>query len=209
MMTLLQQGLLSSDCNSAAFQARIIDEISSGGAMICCQTDGCNWNATTAANGWSLAQFTAANGSLPTDGSTTNSSSGKSWILYVVIGVVCALLLLCCCCCLFCFWAGKKEEEEEEEKKEGVVHPRNNKSLTSLPGGLRRTKKGKQVNDFNGGAKHVQVAPTSPEPGIPVFGGRDHERYSAIDRRINKRLVVGHCQLWALACTLSISVAGP
>lgn len=132
-------------------------------AILCCAQDGCNWNYTTTFYNYSYDKILSME---PNNGSNNTStlSSGFSDAGYIalILILLIVLLILFCICCLFGF--KKKRKQEEIDDQHGLKPPTAD-SLEDIPV--------TPVRNIN----HVNVQNYS----------RDHERYSAVDKKIYKR----------------------
>merc|ERR1712061_506107 len=118
-------------------------------------------------------------------GTVASASFGSSWIPWFIIGLVGLGLLFClfCFCCIK--WTSKKDDGDDRQPS---VTGNNifNDTLAKLDRFSHRSDKG-HGNDIrgNGSARSISVlpAPKTPTRAENIFSTRDHERYSAIEKR--------------------------
>ncbi len=179
-----QSAVSIDQCSRETFQYTIIGGIhASGGTegkVVCCQVDGCNWSPVTAKAGLHIDEFSKKDSDDDDDDDSGIFGGGASqifkgvdnWVAYLLIGLT-ALLILLCCFCVCCIRVRNNRRRAQQEQTYGD------------PAALDRAVRARGSR----GAQRIDVAP-SPVPGQRVdqiFDPKDHERYSAIDRRIYHR----------------------
>lgn len=179
-----QSSVTSTECESTRFQTRIVANLQSGqaggidGTVSCCYEDGCNWNGTVATSGLSYDGY-SNRFSLKSAATVALTNSGWEDWMYILLGCILLLLLLlfCCCCCFFCCCRKKKRDKDAAEGNEEYL------------GYYYRDRHTGDSAKSKGVPRRIMVASAEKEPEIKVFSNRDHERYSAIDRRIYQRTI--------------------
>lgn len=141
-----------------------INEVSphKNAAILCCAQDGCNWNYTTTYFNYSYDKILSLEPNEANNTSILTSGFGDGYVALIIL-LLLALLILFCICCLFGF---KKKKNQDEDTNSGQgLKPPSADSLEDIPV--------TPVRNIN----HVNVQKYS----------RDHERYSAVDKKLYKR----------------------
>lgn len=188
-----QSGVPSKVCTSSSFQDTITSKSSSASSngeevkMDCCTNDGCNWNHTTASGDLTYSEYTGG-ASLPSSTNVASASIGSSWIPWFIIGLVVAGLLFClfCFCCIK--WTSKKNDDDGDGRQPyDTGYNLANDTFAKLDRFSRKSSRGhgNLENRGNGSARSISVlpAPKTPTRAENIFSTRDHERYSAIEKR--------------------------
>lgn len=167
------QAILSnSDCQDQAYLTRIKVKINQHSTtknadIICCVKDGCNWNYTTAYNNMTFAEILASESGNSSQDLIAAGVSDGGYIALVVV-LVLLLLIACCICCLLGF--KKKKEDEEDYSNDNITQISSNYNL----------------HPFTNREEEIPVTPVKNINNIKVER-TDHERYSAIDKKIYRR----------------------
>ena len=114
---------------------------------------------------------------------TTTLSAGTDWVPIVLINII-VIILIICICCFFCLRSKKKKKQENRQAKpKHTLKPgENDQDIPVTP-----------VHKISQVAVEALDTPTRNK-----YQQKDHERYSAIDRKIYKRLVRFAILSWPL-----------
>jgi len=171
--------MLEETCESENYRATTTRNVHINGGeegrVLCCRNHGCNWNVTTARADMNVSDFIS--GPIP-PGSGSSGDMPIDWVPILIVGAI-VLTIFFCCCCFLCIWCANKRNDGDDQQRAPFV--KSGRSSTWSFG--RRSNFDVASEKSVRGTRRINVAPS----GVTVMDARDHERYSAIDRKLYNR----------------------